>query len=221
MLKYIFTLLVVISTSWAGENSTPLTVEFEHFSNQPNLNQLYENVRILIQDQGVSPEKIAVILDVNKTLSRKGKQIPESIERIKDLSKLGVLLVISSASVNFSRTLKKLNNWGLGQDLGIENMAAIVPMETLSFNEHLKLNVYRYGNIASVKKLSLATKKFVNKAFSAYTIYGDKGLHVNYAFFADDLPKNWEFFKKDIVEDQALGCEIKKVWIYEMKVKSS
>ncbi len=231
MLKLILTLMLTASVCLAmdavSEKSTkpsiqaskPLNIDFEHIQNQKNLNKLYLDVKTLIQEKSVSPEKITVVLDVNRTIFKKKHTVPEALDRVQDLAKLGVLLVISSANQRYDHTVRRLAKSGLAQALGIplDHSNTFHP-ETIRFNSEIQLEVYRVGKVASVRMLPIKAHKFIHKAFSPFAVYGEKALQVEYVFFADDSKVNRNVFKEQTTQNHALGDKIKKVFMYEMNV---
>jgi hypothetical protein len=221
MLKVLASLLVLISPSWSMEllKEGSLKVDVEHITNQKNINKLYEDVEKLIKEHHINPEKISVVLDVNRTLYIKSREVPRAVERVKDLAKLGVLLVISSANKRFEYTVNRLAEAGLSGSLNLPfPLPEHFSPEIIEFNGKIKLNAYHTGKIASTQTIPVTIKKFSHKAFSVFAVYGEKARHVEYAFFADDSKVNRDLFVQHTMNDYALGTKLKQLKIYEMNV---
>lgn len=220
MLRILNTLLIFISLSWSMDKPLMLpALHIESFANQKNLDKLYEDIQKLIQEDQVDPQKIAVVLDVNRTLYKNKKEIPGSFDRVRELAKLGVLLVISSANKDFHKTLNKLVKGGLSESLDLpKEVPEKINSETLVFSPDRSLFVYRLGKVASVMLMPQTIRKYIHKAYSVFAVYGEKALRVEYAFFADDTLENQEVFKTQTQKDGALGNSVKRLTIYEMAV---
>ena len=157
--------------------------------------------------QGYAPQEIAVILDVDGTLTMHadpnlGKSnVPtqakgNSVEIVKDLENLGVIIIFSSAWNIFQETIMKLTDLGL-MDAGDRKFDE----NDLEKGFDSMLVKYRYKNAVSVR-YSGNNGYFKNKYYSLSEYNQELAKKVKVIVFADDSSDN---IKKFIAEHEELS----------------
>lgn len=222
-MRWIITLLFVVifsgSFPYAIESTQQAitTPEVKEISLQTDLKTMCDAVSKLINEDRLEASKIAVVLDLNGTLMKSnGQELPGAVECVQHLKSLGVLLVVSSAQRKFKHTLRDLTHLGLANTLGINETCSKRPLESISFNANLELDVFHCGSVASIRRKGASKSRFVDKAFAAFAAYGDQARQVEYVFFADDSEKNRSLFKASVLTEQAFGSQVKQLFIYQM-----
>jgi hypothetical protein len=178
--------------------------KYTYLRKQNNIRKVARKVSRLLKDEInlVKPEEIAVVLDVDGTLtdhSQPGKHPVkpryDSTDVVCKLINQHVNVVISSAWNIFDETLGRLTALGLAKDLGIMD-----PSQTKfgTFNVNGTFFDYIYlGKVVSVRKHPcLDDIYYRQKALAPYVL--GFGTNIKKVIFADDSGSNIQIFKEDI-----------------------
>lgn len=176
----------------------PTYTTLDHI-HQENIDGVLELVKSHIKE-GTSPHKIAVIFDVDGTLTDHSmpglhptKERYGSTAIVLQLIGMGVNVTISSAWNHFNETLNRLDDLKLTEKLKIHNR------DEIDHGMYQSMTYHRLGLVASVQDPLYNPLYFCQKAWAPYMVYPKEQIHdVEKVIFADDSFANINVFKADV-----------------------